>query len=278
MDAEGIPVPLVNPEAPGLQGLLQQAASQPKAGPPLLAFDEETAARMQPDHLQQMPYVVDLGSDSLATLLRQLNQAQLTESLREGGPVEVRHHGQRYILALAAERGEPDSSHSPHSPQSPLRMGALKELNVMTAPRQTEAAISAKPPPTASFHGVMTNVSAARLPAATVMEWVHRARMARAAFSPVQIITTKASGNGVLNWRNNRNLQFLTHWLRCHLHAEWRARAEARPVEEVLRELQEVHRMTLMVDGIVVRRTVSHPSKAVAALLTKLNLWGLFES
>ena len=78
-------------------------------------------------------------------------------------------------------------------------------------------------------------------------------------------------------WRNHRNLQFLTHRLRCHLHAEWRARGEMRPVEEVLRDLQEVHRATLTVDGVVVRRLATHPSKGVAALLTKLNLWELFE-
>lgn len=49
-------------------------------------------------------------------------------------------------------------------------------------------------------------------------------------------------------------------------------------MEEVLRDLQEVHRATLTVDGVVVRRLATHPSKAVATLLTKLNLWGLFES
>jgi hypothetical protein len=79
-------------------------------------------------------------------------------------------------------------------------------------------------------------------------------------------------------WRNHQNLQFLTHWVRCQLQAEWRGHGERRPVEEVLRELQEVHRATLTVDGMVVRRLATHPSTAVAALLTKLNLWELFES
>ena len=98
------------------------------------------------------------------------------------------------------------------------------------------------------------------------------AQAARAAFSPAQIVMGRPpSGEGVLMWRNHRKLQFLTHRLRCHLHAEWSALGETRPVEDVLRDLQEVHRATLTVDSVVVRRLATHPSKAVAALLDRLN-------
>jgi hypothetical protein len=87
-----------------------------------------------------------------------------------------------------------------------------------------------------------------------------------------------SSGNGVLTWRNHRNLQFLTHRLRSHLHGEWAARGETRPVEDVLRDFQEVHRATLTVNGVVMRRLATHPSKAVTAALDRLKLWSLFES
>jgi hypothetical protein len=163
-------------------------------------------------------------------------------------------------------------------------MGSLKELTSINPGRQPEPGPSSRVAPggmpsAGGYQGMTTNVPAERLPAATAMEWALRARMTRAAFSPVQIVIGRpASGEGVITWRNHQNLQFLTHRLRCHLHGEWRARGETRPVEEVLRDLQEVHRATLTVDGAVVRRLATHPSKAVAALLTKLNLWGLFES
>ena len=104
MDAEGIPVPLIPAKGsaksePGLFGFLKQIARQSKSGPPLLALDEETAIRI--DHAKAMesqPYLIELGPESLAALLRQLNQGQLLHALREGGPVEVRHQGQRYIF------------------------------------------------------------------------------------------------------------------------------------------------------------------------------------
>ena len=48
-------------------------------------------------------------------------------------------------------------------------------------------------------------------------------------------------------------------------------------MEDVLRDLQEVHRATLTVNGAVVRRLASHPSKGVAGLLERLKLWELFE-
>jgi hypothetical protein len=124
---------------------------------------------------------------------------------------------------------------------------------------------------------VTTNLPAEKLPAAAAMEWAGRARLARAVFSPVQIaMGGKAAGDAA--WRNHQNLQFLTHRLRCQLQAEWRALGECRAVEEVLRDLQEVHRATLTVDGTVVRRFATKPSKAVAALLTKLEAWELFQS
>jgi hypothetical protein len=125
----------------------------------------------------------------------------------------------------------------------------------------------------------MTNVPAERLSGAAALEWAARARAARAAFSPVQIVIGRpAAGEGLMAWRNHHNLQFLTHWMRCRLHGEWSAKGETRSVEEILRDLQEVHRATLTVDGAVVRRMASHPSKNVAALLQRLGLWELFES
>ena len=169
-----------------------------------------------------------------------------------------------------------------------MRMGSLanlKELASMTTPgRHMEIAPTSRAGhggalAAAGFQGLTTNVSTDRLPPAAAMEWTNRARAARAAFAPVQILTGQpALAEEAMSWRNHQNLQFLTHRLRCHLNAEWRARGEKRPVEEVLRELQEVHRVTLTVDGAIVRRLASHPSKAVAALLTKLDLWSLFQS
>jgi hypothetical protein len=282
MDPEGIPVPLVPEDGgtagAGLEGFLQQVARQSKVGPPLLTLDEETAVRMNVERLEKQPYLIELAAESLAALLRQLNQTQLLHASREGGPVEVRHHGERYILAPAGATREAET------PESHMRMGSIKELNSMTPGRHAEPPVPARPGHGASlvpgsFHGVHTNVPAERLSAATAIEWSSRARSARAAFAPVQLVIGQpSSGEGVVTWRNQQNLQFLTHRLRCHLHGEWRARGEVRPVEEVLRDLQEVHRATLTVDGVVVRRLATHPSKAVAALLTRLNLWELFEA
>ncbi len=289
MDPEGIPVPLVPEEAPGagagLEGFLQQMSRQARSGLPLLTLDQATASRIRGEALQKQPYLIELAPDSLAALLRQLNQAQLAHALREGDPVEVRHHGERYILApvglMDLPRGE-----AAEPQEDPMRMGSLKELTSITAGKPAEPAAPPPPPPPppratggrAGFQGITTNVPAERLPAATAIEWAHRARTARAAFAPVQIVVGQpASGEGIITWRNHQNLQFLTHRLRCHLHGEWRALGEPRPVEEVLRDLQEVHRATLTIDGVVVRRLASHPSKAVAALMTKLNLWPLFQ-
>ena len=283
MDVEGIPVPLVPREGEtfqaGLQGFLQQMARISKIGPPLLAVDEETATRMDFDRLEKQPYLIELGPESLAALLRQLNQAQLADALRGGAPVEVRHHGERYILALAGE------SRGAEFQSAQIRVGSLKELTSATPGKASEPGAPSRPGAASGgvsaggVQGATTNVPAERLPAATAMEWAGRARTARAAFLPVQIVMGRAgAGEGVLTWRNHQNLQFLTHRFRCHLHAEWRARGESRPVEEVLRDLQEVHRATLTVDEAVVRRLATHPSKAVAALLTKLDLWELFET
>jgi hypothetical protein len=280
MDIEGIPVPLVPEDGENagadLQDFLQQMARLSKAGPPLLTLDEETATRMNVERLEKQPYLIELAPESLAALLRQLNQAQLLDALRGGGPVEVRHHGERYILAPAGEQREAAM------PGSQAKLGSLKELTSLA--RTVEGVVSPRagnggPLAAGGFQGMTTNVPAERLQAATAMEWVSRARTTRAAFLPVQIVMGRpGAGEGVITWRNHQNLQFLTHRLRCHLRAEWRARGETRPVEEVLRDLQEVHRATLTVDGVVVRRLATNPSRAVAALLTKLNLWELFES
>jgi hypothetical protein len=162
-------------------------------------------------------------------------------------------------------------------------MGSLKELHSIAPAGAGEKPIDARPARggaviLGAFHGVTTNVPPERLSAPAAMTWAFRARGARAAFSPVQIVMGRpASGDGVVTWRNHRNLQFLTHRLRCQLYAEWSARGETRPVEEVLLDLQEVHRATLTVDGAVVRRVATHPSKAVSALLARLDLWRLFE-
>jgi hypothetical protein len=158
-------------------------------------------------------------------------------------------------------------------------MGSLKELKHLTEPSPIPAAGPSLPATAAAFQAVRTNVPAERLPAAAAMQWALRAQSTRAAFTPIQIITASSpAADGVTLWRNHPNLQILTHRLRCHLQAEWHARGETRPVEEILRELQEVHRATLTVGGVVVRRLAAHPSNAVATLLTRLNLWDLFES
>ena len=138
MDADGIPVPLISDEADGTQeapkagieGFLQQMARQSKGGPPLLTLDEETAARMHVEALEKQPYLIELSPESLAALLRQLNQGQLMHALREGAPVEARHHGERYLLAPA---GDPREANM----QDPrIRMGSLKELASMAGGRQ----------------------------------------------------------------------------------------------------------------------------------------------
>lgn len=282
IDADGIPVPLMPEDGAraqaGLDGFLQQISRSSKSGPPLLTMDEETAARVHVKRLETQPYLIELAPESLAPILKQLNHAQLAHALRSGGPVEVRHHGERYILASAEPQREPEAQ------ESQLRMGSLKELTSMAAGRSADPVVSPRPGPSGALtlgpcHGVTTNLPAERLSAAAAIEWALRARASRAAFAPVQILMGRtASGEPVHTWRNHQNLQFLTHRLRSHLHAEWTARGETRPVEEVLRSLQEVHRATLTVDGVVVRRLATHPSKAVAALLARLNLWGLFET
>ena len=254
LDAEGIPVPLNPAETRGgLAGFLQEVGRQSNSGTPLLALDEETAVRMNLDHVERQPYLIEMEPESVNALIRQLNHGQLMEAMRGGGPVEVKHHGERYVLAQSEE--------------TQVTVGSLGELNPSSARRRV--------------HGcVHTNVPAEVLPAAAVLEWAARARMTRLAFSPVQILLGwPASGGSALAWRNHPNLQFLTHRLRCHLRAEWRAHGETRPVEKkVLRDLQELHRATLTVGDFVVRRLASHPSKAAAALLTKLDLWRLFDS
>ncbi|HEX4085494.1 MAG TPA: hypothetical protein VHY22_11320 [Chthoniobacteraceae bacterium] len=272
MDPEGIPTPLIpdGGEEGGLQGYLRHLAQRSKSGAPLLALDEEIGARMHVESLQDQPYLIDLTPESLAALLQQLNMGQLQHALRAGGPVEVRHHGERYILSLETGLSQMQ--------EAQVRMGSLKELSTISTARHPEQAQSHSLP-AANLEAVHTNVSAERLPAGTALEWARRARAARSAFAPVQIVMGRGpSGEGFLTWRNHTNLQFLTHRLRCHLQGEWKARGEARPVEEVLRDLQDLHRATLTVDGVVVRRLATNPSRALAALLTRLNLWDLFES
>ena len=284
-DVEGIPLPLITEEGAkaeaSMEAILGQIASRSKAGQPLMALDEETAEAMDLDRLERQPYLtylIDLAPESLAALLRQLNQAQLHDALQTGGPVEVRHHGKRHILTPAGVSLEAQTQ------ESQMRVGSLKELASITAGKGADAPVPARlahggPLAIGAFRGLATNLPPERLSAAAAMQWALRAQAARAAFSPTQIVMGRPpSGEGVLMWRNHRNLQFLTHRLRCHLHAEWSALGETRPVEDVLRDLQEVHRATLTVDGVVVRRLATHPSKAVSALLERLNLWSLFET
>ena len=273
MDAEGIPTPLMMGRAePGLRGFLQEMEKQSKGGGPMLMLDEETATRMDVEEGQT--YLVELGRETLEMLQRQLNQTQLHHAMREGAPVEVRHHGERYVLARAREQGQPATK----APDTGVRVGSLKELSAISTGKTAEAGTASRAGTgPGAFHGVTTNLPAEKLPAAAAMEWAGRARLARAVFSPVQIaMGGKAAGDAA--WRNHQNLQFLTHRLRCQLQAEWRALGECRAVEEVLRDLQEVHRATLTVEGTVVRRFATKPSKAVAALLTKLEAWELFQS
>jgi len=283
MDPEGVPVPWISQDGtkadPDPDGFLRQLSRQPKGAQSMLALDEETSSSMAADRLENQPYIVEMSPDSVATLLGQLNHAQLSDSMRKGGPVEARHRGKRHVLVrLEAE-------------ETPMRMGSLKELAGMAVPGNGRLSEPGEPnhAVTAAWgviRGIATNIPAERLPAATALQWANRAREARAAFVPVQVVmrgpaggnATSSSGEGVQLWRNHQSLQFLTHRLRCHLHAEWSACGETRPVEEVLRDLQEVHRATLTVDGVVVRRLATHPPKAVATLLEKLNLWDLFET
>jgi hypothetical protein len=279
MDAEGIPIPLMPEDEAWLQGLAprqskggESAEEQPPGERPLLALDEELAAEIDIERLERQPWLIEVGPESLTALVRQLNQGQLAEALRTGGPVEARHQGRRYILAPAG--GPPGGDVQ----EVQMSMGSLKELN--PTGKSVEATIPIRPvglTPVA-FHGVLTNLPVEKLPAATAMRWAAWAGVARSAFTPVQIVMGRpASGEGVLTWRNHENLQFLTHRLQGQLRAEWSARGETRPVEDVLRDLQEVHRATLTVDGAVVRRIASQPSKGVAALLARLGLWELFE-
>ncbi len=289
LDLEGLPVPLNPGQAAqttfSAEDFLQTIASQTTGAPPLLALEEESAKRLHLKRLKNQPWLVELGQDSLADILRQLNQAQLAHAVRTGGPVEVRHHGERYILVSADGLRE--------AQESKMRMGSVKDLTSLATSKPPEAAPSTAPAAgtaaapasrsgaaaLGSFQGVMTNLPAERLSAAAAIEWAGRARAAHVAFAPVQIVIGRpAAGEGLLTWRNHHNLQFLTHWMRCRLHGEWTAKGETRPVEEVLRDLQEVHRATLTVDGQIVRRLATHPSKAVAALLERLGLWPLFES
>ena len=279
MDAGGIPLPLMLEEAGAeavLEGLLQRMARHSTAGRPLLTVDEETAARMNVERMDWQPCLIELAPESLADLLRQLNQSQLLHALRAGGPVEARHRGKRYILTLAVNRAEAEPQ-----PSRP-GLGNVKEPASIAPARGGDKAADARPARAGAvilgaFHGVKTNVPPELLSAPAAMTWAFRARGARAAFSPVRIVMGRpASAEGVLTWRNHRNLQFLTHRLRCQLHAEWSARGETRPVEEVLLDLQEVHRATLTVDGAVVRRLATQPSKAVSALLARLDLGRLF--
>ncbi len=216
---------------------------------------------------------MELLPDSLAELLRRLNPAQLTEALRTGDRIEARHRGARYVLA-PLEQG-----FAAQAEESVMRMGSLKELASIPAISAPGRAGVAGAEMARAFLGITTNVPVERLPAATAIQWAMRARTARMAFAPVQIVIGRpAAGDGVLTWRNHRNLQFLTHRLRCHLRAEWSARGETRPVEDVLRDLQEVHRATLTVDGAVVRRLPGQPSPSVAAVLDRLGLWELFQT
>jgi len=278
MDGDGIPVPLSQDETlksdSGLAAFLQNAAQQSKTGRPLLALDEELAARLNIERIDSQPFLIDLQPESLAALLRQLNVAQLQDALRTGGPIEARHQGKRHLLIPAGIVTDADVQ------DSLMRMGSLKELGAITPAKSAEPLAAPRPAPTASsFTGVATNVPAERLTAAATVQWALRAQAARAAFAPVQIVMGRPSkGEGVLTWRNHRNLQFLTHRLRCHLRAEWSAHGETRPVEDVLRDLQEVHRATLTVNGTVMRRLATRPSKAVASTMDRLELWTLFES
>lgn len=283
MDAEGVPLPLIPEEGQkmegGLDSFLQQMAGQSKAGLPLLTLDEELAGGMNVARLEKQPYLIELGEASLSALLKQLNQSQLMGALRSGAPVEVRHNGKRYILASAENVAEAEVQ------EAQMRMGSIKELTSIapgretTPPRPATAQSGIGAPGLAAFRGLTTNVPQERLSGTVALEWATRAQTARTAFSPVQIVVGKpASGEGVLTWRNHQHLQFVTHWLRCKLYAEWSARGETRPVEDVLRDLQEVHRATLTVDGTVVRRLATKPSRAVMALLERLKVWDLFET
>ena len=261
MDADGIPVPVM----PEDQEPLVEYES-----PPLLLMDEEIAGQMHPAQLENHPHVIELAPGSVVALLRQLNHVQLLDALKAGNPVEIRHHGRRHILCNPGPTQEPHS-HDGHDGH--LIVGSLKNLVPIPGPVENGAT---------ALRCLQANLPAERLPGAVAMEWAARAREARIAFLPIEIVMGRPAhssdgepGAGVIAWRNHWNLRFLTHRLRCHLAREWHARGEFRSVEEVLRDLQEVHRATLTVNGAVVRRLTTHPSHGVEGLLARLGLGGM---
>jgi hypothetical protein len=271
LSAGGVPIPLM-PEA-GLPDA--EIAAGP--GAPLLILDEAMGGRLGAKVLERGHYLVDIGRETLNELLHQLNHAQLLEALRTGKPFEVRHHhGERYILGAAALPEEAGES------EAEVLVGSLKDLASIATPNGEPHLIGAREPrhsviSAAGFHCVRTNLPAEKISMEAALEWAERGRAARLAFSPVEIVLGRpATGEGLAIWRNHRNLQFLTHWLRCCVEKEWREHGETRPAETVLRDLQEIHRVTLTVEGAIIRKMAGHPSQRISALLTRLDLWRLF--
>lgn len=278
MDAEGIPVPLAqeeeDPHETSLPAFLQQMARRPRTGAALLALDEDIAAGLQLESSGEQPFVIELGQATLAGVLRHLSQGQLS-TFRSGALVEVRLRGERHIIEPVADAAGGTSAPA-------MRMGSLNELTSMTSGKSGAPAPRGSRPVTAppqALRGVRTNVPPERLPGPVALEWARRAAGTRAAFSPVKIIIGAAGpGEEVNAWRNHQHLRFLTHWLRSQLAGEWHEKGESREVEEILRDLQEVHRATLSIAGVPIAHLATHPPDPISQLLTNLDLWPLFES
>jgi hypothetical protein len=275
MDAQGVPIPM--PKGDIVKSETAFAAIMRELpGGVILALDEEMARLIAPEKLQNIQYVAGLGHDAVEELLRSLDPGQLKEATHAGRTVEVQYQGRRHVLipAGAQLRASDDSG---------IRMGSLNELSAIPGVKGEQALPIMTAPAPSRFFGAVTNIPLENLSGLAVMEWAHRAEAVRAAFSPIQVVIGSAvpgpdGGEALVIWRNHRNLQFITHRLRCMLHAEWSARGESRPVEEVLRDLQEVHRATITVDGEAVRRMASNPSAAVRAMMERIGVMPLFET
>jgi hypothetical protein len=260
LDSNGMPVPL--PQRGENEELLQQIDRIWKSEKPLLMVDEKTGGTALTGH----PYMMELSGESLNALREEMRSLA---SVRPGQTIEIQHRGDRYIV------GRPGLA----DPQTQIRMGSVTELTSMAPDSAALLAVAASTASPPDFLAVRTNLPPAEFPAEKAMEWAARARTARAAFSTVQIIMGgAASVDGPLAWRNHGGLRFITHWLRAQLGGAWRVRGEHREVEEVLRDLQDIHHATVTIDGVTVRDVATLSSKAVGDLLTKLELWDLFRA
>jgi len=258
MDAEGIPVPLAqeeeDPHETSLPAFLQQMARRPRTGAALLALDEDIAAGLQLESSGEQPFVIELGQATLAGVLRHLSQGQLS-TFRSGALVEVRLRGERHIIEPVADAAGGTSAPA-------MRMGSLNELTSMTSgksgarPPAARALSPPRPRPSAAS-APMSPPSAS--PARRPRVGKARRRHPRRLLPGQDHHRRRRPGEEVNAWRNHQHLRFLTHWLRSQLAGEWHEKGESREVEEILRDLQEVHRATLSIAGVPIAHLATHP-------------------